>query len=82
MTTPNPLLCGCWVGWRGEFHDANNLPHQAIIHCPLHAAAADLLAACKAALEVFEEHDLDLPKTMPQVRAAIAAAEPPTVKGG
>ncbi len=75
---PNPLKCGCAamgtpdLNWeaRVEYKDIH------VVHCPLHAAAADLLFACKAASEA-DPHGGDQDLWMPIILAAIKATEHP-----
>lgn len=71
MSAQNPMPCGC----RGEldltYDDAQLIVRLARIReCPLHAAAPQLLAACKLALpELVNEEAANA------VRAAIADVE-------
>lgn len=79
MGTPNPLPCGCraFSGFiRGADGDMHNAFH--VIHCPLHDAAADLLAALK---EIRDNcgccEDVEPCANCNRAAAAIAKAEPP-----
>ena len=76
--TPGPttsLSCGCMVG-----HELQS-PYFPIRHCPLHAAAPELLEAAKAAiehLEVCQAGRILHPSrsvSRPLLEAAIAKAE-------
>jgi hypothetical protein len=88
-TPPNPLPCGCAVYGRQDLESARDDGSCLIVpwtdhhvrHCPLHAAANDLLAACKAALEHLPAAGSEPNSIKPQackaadkVRAAIAKA--------
>ena len=76
MTTTNPLPCGCRASLSRESLMFPGVWH--VKQCPLHAAAADLLAACKAMRATMYS-----PKSEESIMAdaAIAKAEPPTTKG-
>jgi hypothetical protein len=81
MHTPNPLPCGCQTKWTSPFEGS-----LYVVHCPLHAAAADLLAALKDCLPHIEALEGESMKSAigDAARAAIAKAEPPTarIRGG
>lgn len=58
---PNPLPCGCGAMGIQDLENAVDDGHCLrvgyknvhVVHCPLHGAAPDLLAACEAAYAVF-----------------------------
>ena len=94
MRTPNPLPCGC--GAKGTrvidvLGEQDSWVDVHVHHCPLHAAAADLLAALKDCADsepcrydhndLCQEHYSRRPCRNEVARAAIAKAEPPTEKG-
>lgn len=78
VAKPNPLPCGCAiVGVPGLNRDATMTEYRnkQIRFCPVHEAAPDLLAACKAAESYLANAGLGA-DVLSRLRAAIAQAEP------
>ncbi len=63
--TPSPAQCGCVL----------YLP-TAVLLCPLHASAADLLAACEDLISSLVDAGRDHVKSVELARAAIRKAKP------
>jgi hypothetical protein len=87
MHTTNPLPCGCRASLSRDTLTAHGNWH--VKHCPLHAAAADLLTALKEIRSHGDDDNLCDHEHLwgccvhihKVAHAAIAKAEPPTVKG-
>lgn len=81
-TPPNPLPCGCAVYGRQDLRNARDDGTCLIVpwtehhvrHCPLHAAASDLLAALKVYLNAGHKDARHAASI--QAKAAIAKAQP------
>lgn len=67
ITLPLSLHCGCRL-----FEDGLNWTFD---RCPLHAAAPELLAACRG---IVNDWNGNLSNAVAAVQAAIRAAEPPS----
>lgn len=82
---PNPLPCGCVVmgypeleAYGSDYELRMKYKDQHVKHCPLHAAAPDLLAACEL-LDLIARNGIgaliDIMPAVEAARAALAKAE-------
>jgi len=75
-----PLPCGCGIIMVGEPDRPGIISRLEISHCPLHAAAGKMLAACKTALYYIDLTGDGVSSAEQNAKvalhAAIAAAEP------
>jgi hypothetical protein len=87
---PNPLPCGCGAKGTQDWDNAVDTGYSLrvgyknihVVHCPVHAAAPDLLAACRRGLadlvqfiELAGTGDPETYEAVAQLRAAIAKAK-------
>lgn len=77
---PNPLPCGCRAD-RIEVIDCESgsvtYQQHVVVHCPLHAAAGQLLDVCNELVEsasYWSEYDVPI-GVVDRIRAVIAKAE-------
>lgn len=76
MNAPNPLPCGCYYRQQTIADSESGCTvfrGGYVVHCPLCAAAGQLLEACKAFVAAENHDGMQLAYTM--ARDAIAAAE-------